>query len=376
MGVLSSYQGLVRRSVLKNIALMTKALLTLFSGGRSGMLSKAAIGRCLPLESAAKARQTRLLRFLSNPRFTPESMIPLLVALAVGTTFKERLPMVMDQTVLLGLPTLLIGLVFEGRVLPVAFTSFAYEAIEKSQNAIEHALMLSVASCFPPDKRPVLVMDRGYARVRLLSQLESAGIPYLIRVPKSVSVLIGKEKTSPGRLPAPMGCLERYEVRYHGTIKHPVDLIVFHGKRHEEPWYLIVPRGFALSSREIVALYSKRMCIEQGFRDFKTHLGIRGMKFMNEPAPRLTRLLLALSLGYLILLILGASPEGEKLRSLFEVPRPKERHGTTRTLSCLSIGLLRLSLEPFRASAEREIIKTLTLLRTGIGAAFLFQGSS
>ena len=94
MGVLLSYQGLVRKSVLKNIALMTRALLTLFSGGRSGngMLSKAAIGRCLPLESRAKARQTRLSRFLANPRFTPESMIPLLVALAVGPRSRSAFP--------------------------------------------------------------------------------------------------------------------------------------------------------------------------------------------------------------------------------------------------------------------------------------------
>ena len=282
--------------------------------------------------------------------------------------------MILDQTTLMGLPTLLIGLVFEGRVLPVAFTSFSYETIEKSQNAIEYALMLTVASCFPPDKRPVLVMDRGYARVSLLPKLESAGIPFLIRVPRSVSVFIGKKRTSPGRLPAPVGCLTRYEVLYHGTARYPVDLIVYHGERHEEPWYLIVPRNFALSTKEIVDLYARRMCIEQGFRDWKTHLGIRGMKFMNrEPAPRLTRLLLALALGYLILLALGASPEAKELRPLLEVPRLKKRHGTTRTLSSLSIGLLRLSLEPFRASAEREIMRTLAALRTGIGAAFLFS---
>jgi hypothetical protein len=200
-----------------NIALMTRALLTLFSGARSGngMLSKAALARCLPLESRAKARQTRLARFLANPHFTPEAMVPLLVALAVGTTFKERLPMIMDQTTLHGLPTLLVGLVFEGRALPVAFTCFSYEAIEKSQNAIERALMLTVAACFPPAYRPVLVMDRGYARAQLLPRLTSAGIPFLIRAPKNVCVFVGKEWKSLGRFPAPRGSLALYEILYH-----------------------------------------------------------------------------------------------------------------------------------------------------------------
>jgi hypothetical protein len=376
MGVLSVYQGLVRRTILKNIALMTRALLTLFSGARSGngMLSKAALARCLPLESRAKARQTRLARFLANPHFTPEAMVPLLVALAVGTTFKERLPMIMDQTTLHGLPTLLVGLVFEGRVLPVAFTCFSYEAIEKSQNAIEHALMLTVAACFPPQYRPVLVMDRGYARAQLLPRLTSAGIPFLIRAPRNVCVFVGKERKSLGRFPAPRGSLARYEILYHGTVRYPVDLIIYHGERHEEPWYLIVPRAFALSAREIVDLYARRMCIEQGFRDWKTHLGLKGLKFMNpEPAPRLTRLLLSLALGYLILLSLGASPHAQELRTFLEVPRRKKRHGTTRTLSSLSIGLLRLSLEDLRVSAREEIIHTLAPLRTGIGAVFLFS---
>ncbi len=373
--VLYLYRGLVRKTILKNIALMTRALLILFSGARSGngMLTKAAIGRCLPLESPAKARQTRLSRFLTNPRFTPESMIPLFVALAVGTTFKERIPMIIDQTTIMGIPTLLVGLIYEGRVLPVAFTSFMYDTIEKSQNAIEYALMLAVASCFPPDKRPVLVMDRGYARVSLLPKLEQAGIPFLLRVPKNVSIFIGNKKTSPGRLPAPRGCCNRYRVLYHGSARYPVDLIVYHGIHHEEPWYLIVPFKCSLSKYEIVELYTRRMCIEQGFRDWKTHLGIRGIRFTcQEPAPRMTRLLLALTLGYLIVLVIGSSPEAQRLRPYLEVPRLRPRHGTTRTLSSLSIGLMRLSLETLRETAKKEIIETLKTLKRGMGIIYLF----
>jgi len=378
MDLLSAYRGIVRKTMLKNIALVTEALLTLFSGARSGngFLSKAALARCLPLRSNVKVRQTRLYRFLRNPRFTPEAMVPLLVALAVGTGFRGRLPMIIDETTVRGIPTILVGLIFEGRVLPVAFTCFTHDFIEKSKNVIEHGLMLTVAACFPLKSRPVLVMDRGYARVGLLAQLTSAGIPFLIRAPRNVSVYVKGKPVSLSRFPAPEGSCGRYRVLYHGTKKYPVDLVVYHGRGYKEPWYLIVPEGSPFSTEEIVDLYAKRMCIEQGFRDWKTHLGIRGLKFETpNPAPYLTRLLLAFALGYLIVLALGASPDGQAARKILEIPRGSPRHGTTRTLSSLMIGLLRLSLEPLKTKAREEIGRLLQILSTGIGLVFWLRAA-
>ncbi len=45
------YRGIIRVTLLKNIALLTHALLALFSGARgsNGWLSQAALARCLPL---------------------------------------------------------------------------------------------------------------------------------------------------------------------------------------------------------------------------------------------------------------------------------------------------------------------------------------
>jgi hypothetical protein len=87
MGLLFVYRGMIRVTILKNIALVTYALLTLFSGARggNGWLSKAALARCLPLGTGPKEREQRLYRFLDNIRLTPEILIPLHVALACGT---------------------------------------------------------------------------------------------------------------------------------------------------------------------------------------------------------------------------------------------------------------------------------------------------
>jgi Transposase DDE domain len=116
--------------------------------------------------------------------------------------------------------------------------------------------------------------------------------------------LNGKGQTL-GRFKIKPGQLRRYSVLYHSQKKEPLDVVIYFGKGYKDPWYLLVPSGTSLTAEEIVDLYAKRMSIEQGFRDWKTHLGVRGLIFYGDnPAPRLTRLLLAFSLSYLLCLAL------------------------------------------------------------------------
>jgi len=126
------------------------------------------------------------------------------VALVLGIQGSGWVPLVLDQTTIRGIQTLLIGAIFEGRVLPVAFSCFTHAGIQKSQNILEHALILTVMSCFPVESRPLLIMDRGYARVVLLEKLRREGIPFLVRAKAKVIVYDqGKPGTSlsPGIFP-------------------------------------------------------------------------------------------------------------------------------------------------------------------------------
>jgi hypothetical protein len=278
--------------------------------------------------------------------------------------------MILDQTTIRGIETLLIGLVFEGRVLPIAFSCFMKKWIAKSQNILEHGLILAVMSCFPVEVRPFLILDRGYARVALFIHLRKEGIPFLCRAKKNVMVyLSGQTKGQTlGRFKIKPGQLLRYSILYHSQKKEPLDLVIYFGRGYQEPWYLMVPSGTPLTAEEIVELYAKRMSIEQGFRDWKTHLGVRGLVFWGEnPAPRLTRLLLAFSLSYLLCLALGSTEEALVVRSFVEIKRRTPRHGTTRTLSVLSIGILRLSLKKFSKQADQELLRMLRRFSRGKG---------
>ncbi len=370
MALLSLYRGEIRVTILKNIALVTHALLTLFHGARGGNggLSQAALARCLPLNSSPKAREQRLSRFLHNPRFTPEVLIPLNVALVMGLQSVGTVPVILDQTTVRGIQTLLLGAIFEGRVLPLAFSCFTHAKIYKSQNLLEHALIIAVMSCFPAHRLPLLIMDRGYARAGLVLKLLQEGIPFLLRAKSNVIVFVNGHSRVLARLGGKIGKAQRFPVLYQSQKKVPLDLIIFRGKEYKETWYLLVPQDFPLSAKEIVDLYARRMSIEQGFRDWKTHLGIRGLVFRSaDPAPCLTRLLLAFSLCYLICLALGATEEAQEVRRFLEIPRRTARHGTRRTLSVLMIGILRLSLPRFADPAHKDLLKLLNILATGQG---------
>ena len=85
------------------------------------------------------------------------------------------------------------------------------------------------------------------------------------------------------------------------------------------------------------------MNIEVTFRDFKSHLGLRGLSLRVRKGERLDRLLGAVVLAYILLLVLGMSEIGKSLQKRIEILRSKARHGTRKTLSVLTISLFALS---------------------------------
>jgi hypothetical protein len=366
----------LRRWLALNLALLTVAMLQLWRGARSGhgYLTLGALSRALPLAEREKARSKRLARLLRNPSLIGSALTPLLVRLALGSRPRGWVPIVLDQTLLRGTPTLLAGVRVAGRILPVAFACFEYRMLRKSQNALEWALLLLVIASLPPGCTPLFVMDRGYARVALLTHLRQAGIPYLVRGRRRTLVRLGDQRLALGRLPYQQGVAVRYpHVLYQSAQREPVDLVLFHDPTFQAPWYLLVPPDSErqLPTEEVVALYRERMHIELTFRDWKTHLGIRGLRLEVDIAPRLERLLLALTVAYTLAVLLGAGPAARAIRADCEVLRSTPRHGTRRRLSALTVGILLLSLARFAALAARALTRLLAALARGRPAVTL-----
>ncbi|MPZ18834.1 MAG: transposase [Luteitalea sp.] len=252
-----------------------------------------------------------------------------------------------DQTTIRGTPVLMAGVRVARRVLPVAFVCYEYATLRKSQNVIEESLFLLIAACLPPGCKPIFILDRGSARASLLRQLRRLKIPFILRGRATTMVRVGGQRLSLGRVRRRAGRARRdTHAAYQDTAQEPVDLIVYHDRAFQEPWFLLVPAGSEtpLPTDDVGALYRERMYIELTFRDWKTHLGVRGLRLELDLAPRLGRLLLALTLASMLAVLLGAGPLARRVRAHTEVLRATPRHGTRRRLSARSIAILALSL--------------------------------
>lgn len=350
----------LRLTILKNLAAVTYAFLVLSKGGRSGNgnLSLSAIARALYADGTQKSRFKRLARFLNNRLFTAEVIVPYLIYFVIGTSNERFIPVVVDQTAIGTVQVIMAGVLFSGRVLPIAFTCFLYENIYQSQNKLETGFLTLIMGSFSRGQKPIFTMDRAYGRLQLIKALNCMNGLYIARAKSNVIVWVGNKAKSLARFPYKHGKAVRYSnVIYRQDRKEPVDIVIYFDQGFQEVWYLIVPPGSEeiLPTKDVVKFYRSRMQIEQGFRDWKTHLGVRGLKLKVNRDIRLTRLLFALSVAYLLLVLLGASDLGESLRKRFETRRTKPRHGTTRSLSVLTLGVAMLS------AADRfpEIIKQL-----------------
>jgi hypothetical protein len=336
--------------IRKNLVILTMAFILVLSAMRSGQgrLSLAALARALPTPGTAHAREKRLHRFLKNPRLDFRTVTSSLATILLPPG-KRFCPVILDQTKSGSAQALLAAIPYAGRSLPLACYTFAYPLTEpalKSQNQLEHIFLLDTEAALPPGVTAVWIADRAYARSLLLQQSEQEQRPYIVRGRKETIVTYQGRRMKLGHLHAPPRKPLRYKnVLYHAQRRVPVDVIVYSDPTYAEPWYLLVPVAYRnlLETDLVVDLYRERMQIEQSFRDFKTHLGLRGLKLQIDIAPRMGRLLLAFCLAYVLCVLLGESPLGEQARRGFEIPRHTPRHGTRRTLSALSIAMLILS---------------------------------
>lgn len=359
--------GELRKSVRTTLALVCTGFIALMAAARAGngRLSLAAFYRVLPVKARPHSRENRLRRFLDNPRLEGRAISTGLGRLLLARTGPGFWPILFDQTQIGRVQTLVAAVPFEGRALPLAVYTFEYpwRGPLLSQNALEEVFLRDVEQSLPPGGIAVFIGDRGYSRAQLLHRGVQEDRWFLLRGRAGTVVTYAGRRLKLGQLPAPSQTPVRYEdVAYHAQQRVPVDVVVYHDPASAQPWYLLVPAWTRAhwTPAQVVTLYRRRMQIEQSFRDFKTHLGVRGLQLRVRAAERMGRLLLAFCLAYAFLLLLGATREGEQARTDLEIPRRQPRHGTRRTHSVPSIAMLMLSHARHARRALRALGRLLT----------------
>jgi len=369
----------LRKTVRKNLARLTAALLCLTVSVRFGYggLHLTSVARALPRGGQFKGNYKWLSRFLKCKYFDPASLAECMLALVLGRRPPRWTLVLIDQTTIDDVQVVNAAIPLQGRAVPVAWVDFQYPWTTTrplSQNIMERYLLTWLAEAAPPKTGLLFVFDRGYARVALIKELNASRQPYIIRGKGDVIIratVRGRlQRLRLDRLPHRTGVPIRYRhVLYHGTQEEPVDVIVYRGQGFQDAWFLIVPPDSEswLPTGQVVALYRQRMQIEHCFRDWKSHLGLRGLRLEVQKPERLLRLLMAFTMAYLITLLLGQDPLAQKLRPYFELQRRSQRHGTTKILSVLSIALYWLSDPRRQSQAMQRLSQILIHLSTGRG---------
>ena len=376
------FSGL-RRTVRKNLARLTVAFLDLAISVRFGYggLHLTSVARALPDQVKYKNRYKWLARFLRCKFFDPSSLAECMLSLVLGQKPPPWVIVLVDQTTIDGVEVVSAALPLAGRAVPVAWVDFEYpwtSVRPPSQNFVELCLLTWLAQAAPRGVKLILVFDRGYVRVALIQDLNRGRQPYLIRGRSQVIVEAKvrgrRQRISLGRLPHRSGQAVRYRhVLYQSRQAEPVDVIVYREKGFQDAWFLIVPPDSEawLPTEQVVRLYRQRMQIEHCFRDWKSHLGLRGLHLQVDKSRRLLRLLMAFTLAYLLVLLLGQDPLAASARPYFEVPRRRPRHGTRKVLSALSLALYMLAAQRWASRALRRFLEILSGITHGRGVSGL-----
>ena len=276
------------------------ALISGIVGSRQTQLP--AIASKLPDATKRESRIKRFQHWLTNPSVTPERyFLPFAQALVHSVAHCPVVLVIDGSTVGRGCLALVVSLVYHGRALPLAWLVVA-QGKGHVDVATHLALLDAVQALVPPESRVIFLGDGEFDGPDLQAELTRLGWSYVCRTAKNIQIQSEGEWLSLADVyVAPGQWVGLPDVRMTGHAYGPVLVIVWWGRAHREPLYLV-------TNLELVAeacwWYRKRFRIETFFSDQKSRGFHLQRSHLADPT-RLTRLLLAACLAYLWIIYLG-----------------------------------------------------------------------
>ena len=310
-----------------------------------------AIASKLPDATTREHRVKRLAqgapRWLTNASVTPARYFLPFAAAVIQSLAHCPLVLVIDgSTVGRDCLALVVSLVYHGRALPLAWLVVAQRKGHVDVGT-HLALLREVQALVPAETTVVFLGDGEFDGPDLQAELTRLGWSYVCRTAKNIQIQSAGEWLTLGDVWVPRGhCLGLPDVRMTAQAYGPVLAIVWWGRAHREPLYLV-------TNLDLVAdacwWYRKRFRIETFFSDQKSRGFHLQRSHLADPA-RLTRLLMAACLAYLWIIYLGALAQCDEWR--------RRIHRTDRCdLSLFQLGLALLD----------------HLLNTGVPLPVVFQ---
>lgn len=260
-----------RRSQQKTLALVIAAIAEVAQASSLAVAGQMAVELGTQLGSAL----TRFYRLLRNPRIDDQQLTAqLLQLLGHG----RRLLIALDWTEWHHDLRILVAAVVVGcRAIPVQAAAFSRTQIPRSQNLRETTFVrLLVHTLRSVEQGAVVLCDRGFRRVRWLEHLQELRQAFVVRLVPDVMVTTGSRGARLLRAwhlhPGQAVDLGVVHLRQDRAVQ--VRVVGVWAPKQSEPWWLATDLLDPLA--HIVALYDRRMTVEEQFRDTKgCRFGVR-----------------------------------------------------------------------------------------------------
>lgn len=260
----------------------------------------------------AKHATKQVDRLLSNPGFDLDLLFSLWVPFVLA--LRTELVVAMDWTdfehddhTTLSLSVL----TNHGRSTALLWRTVRKSDLKNRRNLIEDLLLHRLRTLIPEPIRITIVADRGFADQKLYEYLQNLNMDYIIRFRQDflvtdkngVSQKAGDFVPTNHRVRRLLGAGVTAE-------QYPVGAVVLiHDRDMQDSWCLATSRT-DLSARQVIALYGKRFCCEETFRDAKNgHLGLGLSQTHIRDAMRRDRLLMICAMAMVLLTLLGTAGE-------------------------------------------------------------------
>jgi len=320
------------------------------------------IARRLPYPIKLRSRIKKLQRFLSLKKWTIEQVWFPIIKSWIANSWEENKSMylVIDRTQWGIINILMVSIIYNHRAIPIYF-----ELLNKkgSSNFQEQKQVLEPSLNLLKEYKIVVLGDREFCSVDLGKWLSSEKKVYLsLRLKKSEYVELEPEiwfqlnelNLSPGMSAYYQGIKITKTKGFSGINLAAKWKKNYRKKSSKEPWFLLTNFDDLSSA---ISAYSKRMGIEEMFRDFKKGgYNLESTKLENE---RLKALIILITLAYSYSTFIG---EKIKRKGISEyVVRPQEKGRSHKRHSDFSIGLNALNFLDGISFFQKQIEELMSL---------------
>lgn len=349
---------------------------------RGGRLSPATIGRVLSGEALPKHGIKRVDRLLGNPKMVGDRLFFFLAIAHRLLRGCARPVILVDWTQAGGQHVALVAAVpIGGRALPILVEVHPLKKL--GNTAIERRFLCTLKSIVPTECRSVVVSDAGFKGPFFDAVLEQ-GWDFVGRIRgttkavSSVGETISKEQfyARASVIPTELGSFGLFvrqqipcrlvlvrKRRRPGPKRPPPSCKEEREKRQAalDPWLLAtsLPDGDAAS---IVAIYARRMQIEETFRDTKNHRFGWSLGDVRLSTPQRTAVLLTLAaVAFLVVTLIGMTAERRGEHRAYQANTERRR---VLSFLVLATAIMRRSaLDPYSVD---DLLTSLTFIPTKV----------